>query len=109
MSDSSNSLRSLNEVAPIDTLDVDCMNEIRQVLVKYNKADRFGLTLLHKHFDLKDDEVLMERSDANTRTLISAVVARSDVPPDAVDTWWSLSSAVPIALGKCRSQWHEEV
>lgn len=34
---------------------------------KHNCIDRFGVALLHKHFDLQEDEVLLETTDVDGR------------------------------------------
>ncbi len=36
------------------------LNEIGQIFLKYKQAENFGLALLHRHFPLKDNEVLVE-------------------------------------------------
>jgi hypothetical protein len=104
--DSTNSLKPFNELTPLDESDRICMDELREVLRRHNKLDRLGVMLLHQHFDVKVDEVLVEASEPRTRTLKSVVVKRSELPPDVIDTSWSLSSGVPVALGKCRDAWH---
>lgn len=43
--------------------------ELRDVLKKHNALDRFGITLLHKHFDVADDEIMLETTDVGNRTL----------------------------------------
>lgn len=34
--------------------------EIGKIFLKFQQAEKFGLALLHKHFPLKDDEILVE-------------------------------------------------
>lgn len=55
------------DVRPIDNNDADCLNEIREVLEKHDNLGRFGLALLHNHFELKTDEILLETTDVETR------------------------------------------
>lgn len=49
--------------------DESCLNEIKEILVKHKKAHLFGVTLLHKHFDLNEDEVFIETHDNENRSL----------------------------------------
>jgi len=41
--------------------------ELRDVLKKHNALDRFGITLLHKHFDIADDEIMLETTDVENK------------------------------------------
>ena len=52
-------LPTIDEVVPVGPDDEACINEIRSVLARHNALQRFGITLLHKHFDITDDEVLL--------------------------------------------------
>lgn len=60
-------LSNINDIRPIDEKDTPCLEEIRQVLMKHNCLDRFGISLLHSHFDLADDEMLLETTDLEKR------------------------------------------
>ncbi|HEV7284686.1 MAG TPA: hypothetical protein VGN75_07495 [Kaistia sp.] len=84
-------LQDIDDVAPIGAADADCLKEIYEVLQRHGKVDRFGVTLLHKHFAMTDDEVLLERTDAATRSLVLQP-AKIDSPEIArsVQTSWRL-------------------
>ncbi len=61
----------INEAETVDGLsaaDSDCLREVRDVLKKFGALDRFGINLLHRHFDIQDDEILLETTDMATRT-----------------------------------------
>lgn len=62
-------LPDISEVQPISEKDELCLNEIRGILEKYNSINRFGITLLHEHFEINDDEVLIETCDTEKRIL----------------------------------------
>ncbi|MDP9154675.1 MAG: hypothetical protein M3O74_10535 [Pseudomonadota bacterium] len=62
-----NSLDHIADVAPIGDGDAQCLEEIRQVLLKHGLTARFGVSLLHSHFELGADEVLLEETNAETR------------------------------------------
>jgi hypothetical protein len=67
--------------------------EIRELLKRHGAEKKYGLALLHKHFDLADDEVLMEYTDLKTRTLITRPAHRSAVTAaNAIETIWSLET-----------------
>lgn len=57
------------ELEPLGQADHACVSEIRDVLNKHGLLDRFGLTLLHDHFDIAPDEILVETCDHESRTL----------------------------------------
>lgn len=46
-------INHIDNVRPIDDEDLPCLNEIFEILKKHNCIDRFGVALLHKHFDLQ--------------------------------------------------------
>ena len=63
-------LLDIDEVEPFNPdRDQPIFDEIRNVLARHGALDRFGITLLHKHFDVYEGERLVEVSDPETRTL----------------------------------------
>lgn len=95
-------LKDLHDVDPIGPDDLECMTEIRSVLLKHGKLDRFALHLIHKHFDIADDEILIEYSDADTREqFFRPEKADSESVRDAIPTTWTLKNVEPVALCKC--------
>ena len=62
-------LDKLTDVEPLNDADLKCMAEVREVLKKHGKRERFGVALLHKHFEMDDNEVLLEYSDHENREL----------------------------------------
>lgn len=61
------SLEHIDDVRPIDERDADCLEEIRHVLEKHGSLRRFGVALLHSHFGVADDELLLETTDVEKR------------------------------------------
>lgn len=57
----------IDDVKPIDDADAPCLEEIRQVLEKHGALTRFGVSLLHSHFDLAEDEMMLETTDQDKR------------------------------------------
>ncbi|WP_175810630.1 hypothetical protein [Burkholderia cepacia] len=101
-----NDFRPIDQIAPLDAEDMACFTEIRDILKKYGKLERFGITLLHKHFDINQDEVLIETVNSATRSmkLQPQIIDPSDV--GMLDTQWYLGSSIPLSVVKCRTNWH---
>ena len=74
-----NDLPSIHDVEMLDAADHRCLEEIREVLDKHGKAKRFGITLLHQHFTLREDELLVEHCDVERRTLITSPAKAAEV------------------------------
>lgn len=80
----------LEEIEPLGSADADCLEEIRQVLVRHGAIERFGITLLHDHFNVAADEILLETCDPERRVL-TATPGRIGGPCDGgrfVETNW---------------------
>ena len=60
-------LKHIADVKPIDDSDAHVLNDVRDVLEKHGCLERFGITLLHNHFELENDEVMMETTDLEKR------------------------------------------
>jgi len=80
--------------------DAACLAEVRQVLVKHGRLAKFGVTLIHKHFELRDHEYLLETIDEENRTLTMNVVDQS-LLSGCIPTQWSLERET--AAQWCRS------
>ena len=85
-------LADIDDVAPLGEADAECLQEIYAVLKRHGKHERFGVTLLHKHFPVNDDEVMLEHTDTANRRL-ELRPARKDSPEVArsVQTSWRLT------------------
>ena len=96
----------LDTVAPISADDLSCFEEIKAVLERHGKIDRFGITLLHSHFHMSGQEILLEKSNTASRTMVlePAIIDSSDI--SLIDTQWYLGASVPLSLVKCRTNWH---
>jgi hypothetical protein len=53
-------LPDVTEVDPVDATDMAILAEIQDVLKRHNALGRFGVNLLHQHFDMADDEIMVE-------------------------------------------------
>jgi hypothetical protein len=108
-------LPDISEVKPLDERDKACFREVREVLSRHGLLERFGLTLLHQHFPLSDDEALLETIDTEKRTLTIKPVPKADLPP-SIETQWQLLSgeALLVCHGYCspgggHRRWHQQV
>jgi hypothetical protein len=72
-------LQDINDVRPIDGSDAACLLEIRAVLDKYDYLDRFGVSLLHSHFSVADDEMMMETTNVAKREHWVRPMKKSDL------------------------------
>ena len=91
----------MSDVDPLNDTDVPCLEELQRVLEKHGKLERLGVTLLHKHFELADDEMMVEEIDFEQRTLVVRPQKRQEVGP-CVETTWQLN--VGESLQVCAQQ-----
>lgn len=92
MADSARSrplLPDISDVVPLGPQDQACIEEIRDVLRRHGALQRFGLMLLHRHFDLTDDEVLVESVDVKNR-IIHQVPRKVSIVGSGIETSWRL-------------------
>lgn len=98
----SNPLPNINQVALFTESDEKCLVEIAEVLKKHNNLDRFGVNLLHQHFAVADDEVMLETNDTIQRTLLMKPVKISEIQNmDARITSWRLDTGKPQMACVC--------
>lgn len=91
-------LPDIDEVAPLSDADHECIAAVRRVLEQHGALQRFGLTLLHDHFPIADDEIMMETVDKTARTLTTRPVMAADHPiENSVESSWRLDSHIGLA------------
>lgn len=96
------SIKDLHECEPLSEADLACMQDVRAALEKHGKLDRFALHLVHKHFDIADDEILVEYSEASSREQFFRVEkATSECAKHAIPTTWTLERMEPMARCVC--------
>jgi hypothetical protein len=93
------------QIDPLGDHDHLCLKEIREVLQRHQRLERFGICLLHSHFPVGPDEILLEETDAASRcaTIRPAKIAEID-PEDIIETMWSLGDS--RALQACTKKTH---
>jgi hypothetical protein len=71
-------LPDINSVVEFSDNDADCLKEIRDVLKKHGCLERFGVSLLHTHFAIAEDELLLETTNTKERTQLIRPVKIKD-------------------------------
>jgi hypothetical protein len=96
-------LPDIDEVEQINGTDYAVLKELQAVLIKHNYTNRFGVTLLHKHFELEEDEVLMEKTDVSARISTLSVEKRDD-SQNTIETMWKFEdtiTGVTVCVQQC--------
>jgi len=82
--------------------DQPLFDEIKSVLAKHGATHRFGVTLLHKHFDVMEGERMVEVCDEETRTL---TLRPTTTPAGAEETYvgtnWRFDTGSPVVNQRC--------
>jgi hypothetical protein len=94
-------LKDMDDVEPINDSDLTCLAEVREVLKKHGKRERFGVALLHKHFDIAPDEVLVESTDKEGRVL-TIKPEKQEAAGNTVGTVWQLLDGEFELMMACR-------
>jgi hypothetical protein len=95
-------LKDIDDIEPINNGDLECLAEVREVLKKHGKRDRFGVALLHKHFEMEDGELLVETTDRETRHLTIRPVKQEEAG-GTVPTIWMLTDGEGQAMVLCKN------
>lgn len=86
-----NHLPDIHDVTPLNDHDRACLDAVRDVLEQFDCLGRFGVNLLHKHFEMAADELLIEQVDEAGRRLVTKPVKVGIVQgqmPGAYETQW---------------------
>jgi len=93
----------ISETQDFTAEDSACFAEVRDVLKKYGVLDKYGVSLIHKHFDIDSDECLLEHTDIENRTLTIKPVKKSAIEPESTTiTVWRLTEGDKLAEVGCR-------
>jgi len=97
-----NSFPHVNEVIPLSEADAPLVRELSEVLKKYGALERFGLTLLHRHFPFSDNELLLETTDVESRVQTIKPVPKAVLANEKyIETAWRLDTGVAITSCVC--------
>ncbi len=79
------------DVQPRSEQDDALFDELASVLRKHNALDRFGISLLHRHFEIAPGEVLLETTDIPTRVQTVRPVNETEIAGvPYIETSWRL-------------------
>lgn len=82
--------------------DQPLFDEIKEVLAKHGALHRFGVTLLHKHFDVYDGERMVEVCDEKARTLtLRPVTTPLEEDETYVETNWRFDTGSLVVNQLC--------
>lgn len=88
------SLPDVDNVEPIGDRDYMVLSELGDVLKRHGLTRRFGICLLHRHFDVADDEIATEVTDIGARISTVKVVKRDDTQQgERLETMWRFQQA----------------
>jgi hypothetical protein len=86
-------LPDIDRVDPISETDRACLEDIKLVLEKYSYTSRFGIALLHSHFEVASDEIMLESCDQVNRTLTLQPVQKNQLDQaNTIATVWRFDS-----------------
>lgn len=95
-------LPDILEAKPLGADDKPLVEDLISVLRKHNALDRFGITLLHQHFPIGDDEVLVENVDCKARVQTIQPLSKHELGDlNYTETSWRLDSGEPMMACMC--------
>ncbi len=97
------SLKDIDDVEPVGVGDTICMSEVRDVLKKHGMLQRFGLALLHSHFPVSEDEIMLETNDDETRTSTTKPVRLAEAGTGNVGTIYVLRDGDMTTMSWCKT------
>ena len=87
-----------SDVATLDDADRACLDALGRHLVRSGACRRFGVALLHRHFLVADDELLVETGDVDRRT-VEIKPHRRDAALEAATVPFTVRFADPARPG----------
>lgn len=100
------------EVEPRSEKDEMLFADLAAVLKKHNALQRFGITLLHRHFEIEPGEVLIETTDVHARVHTIRPVEHDEATAEPYfETGWRLGDGWTAMYCKCvrRGLDHEHI
>lgn len=95
-------LPDISEVTPLSENDQPVINDVIEILRKHGALNRFGLTLLHQHFPIDEDEVMVESTDIQARTQTIKPVKKNELTDlNYTDTSWRLDTGKAVTACVC--------
>ncbi len=89
------------QLKPLDASDALFLEAFAELTNRHGKTERFGVSLLHRHFDLAPGEVLVERVDQESRTLTIRAEQTGTTSTPAHTTEWAAWDGTLVAIQRC--------
>lgn len=86
-------LKDIDDVEPINEKDHYVLTELREVLLKHGYTNRLGICLLHKHFDISQNEIVVEKTDVDARVSVLSV-EKNNNEQNSIETMWKFSDNI---------------
>lgn len=97
-----NDLSGVIDAANLNSVDEQCLAEIQAVIEKYGLTNKFGVALLHKHFLIDKDEMMVERNYPKERKLVTTPVRAADArEKDLIATIWRFDNGSRYGCSYC--------
>lgn len=97
------SLSHIDEVSGYTEQDKPLFDELYEVLNKHNALNRFGVSLLHSHFPMNENEVLLESTDSVARKqMIEPITLEELAGMNVIETSWRLDANGPQPVFRCQ-------
>lgn len=98
-----NDLSNLMDVHELTQNDDQCLIELQSIIEKHGLTSKFGVALLHKHFEIEEDEVLLESNDPILRTLTSQPIKTEKAESgDYATTIWRFDDGHRYGCSYCK-------
>lgn len=88
-------MNHIDDVEEISDNDYEVLKEIGDVIRKHGREEKFGVCLLHKHFDLEKGQRMFEETDFENKKLVSRIVSEEEYSDkDVIETAWRFSGDI---------------
>lgn len=95
-------LQDITEVKPYNPdTDKALFDDLRKVLEAHGATDRFGVTLLHDHFEVNNGEQMIETHNSVTRELTIKPYRTEGIKRNLQATNWRFNGNDVVALQFC--------
>lgn len=98
-------LPDIDDVKPLNDDDFDVLDEIGAILRKRGYEERFGVCLLHRHFDLAENEKLVETTDSDNRISTTKVGHYDGPNSNTIETMWRFPKGIE-SVTECETVCH---
>ncbi len=98
------SLIDVDDLDPVSEADYEVLSEVQEVLRKRGALERFGICLLHRHFDVNEGELAVEYTDVESRVSTVRVESAAEAEGPFLETMWRFAdrpTGVTVCVRRC--------